>query len=291
MNVPYWLLKLLPMWSYLCPRCRREVKANSHECPHCGEKYPLALKVPPTFLKDPKKLEAYVHKHIFPRVSEFERNYLTKYFTVLFSDGFESGNFIAWTGTTGLPSVQGVVVHHGSFAMASSVFNDICYKTIIAAGTVYARFYVQWTVNPIAGSTKLFLTIENNGIGQGIYAGVQDDGGTVKWRLSVNENDFAYHTYLANAPNPTTGIWYCVEVSWIRNAVGGAKLWIDGVLVLTGGAPRDIDVDKVSVGAGDAFGTIYSDCVVVADAYIGPEISGSSTGTSPMKVIMDNLIL
>src|SRR3989337_3644689 len=120
MNIPYWLLPMLPMWEYICPKCRKGVKQSAHQCTHCSEKFPLAIRVPPSFLKDPKKLEAYVHKHIFPRVSEFERNYLTKFFTEYFNNGFEEGDFSAWTSVNdsgGRLSVQGTTVHHGSYAM------------------------------------------------------------------------------------------------------------------------------------------------------------------------------
>jgi DNA-directed RNA polymerase subunit RPC12/RpoP len=61
-NIPYWLFRLPSMWDYLCPKCKKEVKKNSHRCPHCGERFPLAVRVPPIFLKDPKSLEEYVHK-------------------------------------------------------------------------------------------------------------------------------------------------------------------------------------------------------------------------------------
>src|SRR3989337_2094782 len=129
MNIPYWLLPMLPMWEYICPKCRKGVKQSAHQCTHCSEKFPLAIRVPPSFLKDPEKLEAYVHKHIFPRVSEFERNYLTKYFTVIFSDGFESGDFSAWTGTVGGPTVSNVQAHHGTYSCRASGSAYIyCYK-------------------------------------------------------------------------------------------------------------------------------------------------------------------
>ena len=39
MHLPSLLLKLLPMWDYVCPKCQESVPKNSHECPHCGESY------------------------------------------------------------------------------------------------------------------------------------------------------------------------------------------------------------------------------------------------------------
>ncbi|HEX68708.1 MAG TPA: hypothetical protein ENG10_00220, partial [Candidatus Bathyarchaeota archaeon] len=120
MKLPTFLFRLLPLWSYICPRCRREVKCNSHKCPYCGEKYGKPLKVPPRFLKNQKALEEYVHKYIFPRISAKQREYLAQFFTTLFEDGFESGDFSAWTDTytEGSPTVSVVSnpVHQGSYA-------------------------------------------------------------------------------------------------------------------------------------------------------------------------------
>ena len=75
-----WLLRFLPMWEYICPKCRKTVKANSHHCPHCGERFPQAIRIPPTMLKDVKKLEYYVRRDVMPRISKFQRNCLARCF-------------------------------------------------------------------------------------------------------------------------------------------------------------------------------------------------------------------
>jgi len=154
MKVPYWLLRLLPMWEYICPACRKEVKKNSHRCPHCGERFPLAIRVPPSFLKNPKKLEAHVHKYIFPKVSPFHRAYLTQFFTEIFSDGFESGDFSAWTGTAKSSGetceVESADPHHGTYN--AKFYSDggwnqyaYCYKDITGQTIIYARTYFKET--------------------------------------------------------------------------------------------------------------------------------------------------
>lgn len=115
MNIPNFLKRYLPLWTHICPKCRKEVKANSHECPYCGEKYPLTLKVPFAGLHDAKKLEAYVHKHIFPRVSAFERHYLTRFFTTFLTSGWENSGGTdltdggTWTGSSSTGAANTIV--------------------------------------------------------------------------------------------------------------------------------------------------------------------------------------
>jgi predicted amidophosphoribosyltransferase len=81
MGIPHWLLRLFPMWDYICPRCKKKVQKKSHNCPHCQERYSTPVRVPPKLCKDKKALENYVHKHVFPKVSYAQRNYLTQFFT------------------------------------------------------------------------------------------------------------------------------------------------------------------------------------------------------------------
>ena len=283
MNFPYWLLRLLPMWEHICPKCRKEVKPNSHECPHCGEKYPVALKVPPSFLKDPKKLEDYVHKHVFPRVSEFERNYLTKYFTTIFSDGFESNNFSAWTGTdlVGIGStiiVESVNPHHDTYnakaTMSTAGANALCYKTITSAPITYLRYYVKFLTLAIATSgNRLELGGLNNGTYQyNVEAIVYKSGGTLLWGIRSNETGSGQNTL--GTHTPITGQWYCVEI--LRDVTNDLqRLYIDGILEASATRVITTNTTRALVGyfyqeGADANSTAL-DCVVVADAYIGTE--------------------
>jgi len=54
--------------------------------------------------------------------------------TELFSNGFEEGNFNAWSGTSGAPTVQDAIKHHGTYAEqasnAGSGATDYAYKTV-----------------------------------------------------------------------------------------------------------------------------------------------------------------
>ena len=267
-EIPYWILKLLPMWEYVCPACQKEVPKNSHECSHCGEKYPLTLKVPPSLLKDPKKLEAYVHKHVFPRVSEFERNYLTKYFTVLFSDGFESNDFTAWTGTNGAPVVQQVIVHSGTHAANITSPSDWCFKQIAPISTVYLRCYFYIATLPVLGTygTVMYITdTTGNSINSNRIYYANDLG---VYNISLYTPDSTHNSY---AVTLNTGQWYCGEL--LYDIVGGVqRFFLDGIDVLDVVNTPVNQAEYVNVG-GNGGGTnwvsqIYYDDVVVADVRI-----------------------
>ena len=81
LEIPCLASKALPYFTFICPKCKKEVKSNSHQCPRCNEKYPLVLT---GSLKgfNTEALGLYVHEKIFPRITEAQRQYLKQYFTV-----------------------------------------------------------------------------------------------------------------------------------------------------------------------------------------------------------------
>jgi hypothetical protein len=203
MNIPKFLSRLhLPLWTHICPKCRKEVKVNSHECPHCGEKYPLTLKVPFSGLKDPKKLEAYVHQHIFLRISEFERNYLTQYFTTFFSDGFESGSFSAWSstdvGTGDSATVQSSIVNSGIYA--AKFVNNTQYSLVdaiyygLSQLTLHRRAYVNVTAIPGINSweTNNFFLFLNSSWATIASLAIQNQGSSYVLHFSNSGGGASY---------------------------------------------------------------------------------------------------
>jgi hypothetical protein len=137
MHIPYWLLRLLPMWDYICPKCRREVKRKSRKCPYCGENYGIPLRVPPQVLKDPKTLEDYVHKHIFPKISASERKYLTQFFTVeeVYTNSFDS-TYVAWTEFGASPYLQNTDADYVYTGTGATKEGDWGFPTASLAGTI-----------------------------------------------------------------------------------------------------------------------------------------------------------
>ena len=283
MNIPYWLLRLLPMWEYICPKCRKSVKQNAHQCPHCGEKFPLVIRVPPTFLKDPKKLEAYVHKHVFPRVSEFERNYLTKYFTVIFSDGFESGDFSAWSEISGGGTIEVVNTkpHHGVYSahfVGTGNSHAYAIQYIGSYATLYHRLYIYIDSSTVdaygyfltqMGSNYIdFFQLGVTGASRALYLQYRDGGAG---NTSTSATTLSLDT------------WYCIEVKLVKSStVGEVVVYLNDVEVsdLTHTGLNNDDAGntfRVGVGVLNEWAYVideFIDCVVVADAYIGPEAAG-----------------
>jgi hypothetical protein len=267
MKLPYWLLRLFPLFDYICPRCRREVKKKSHKCPYCGENYGVPLCVPPKVFKDSKALEEYVHKHVFPKVSAWQREYLAKYFTIIFQSGFETGDFSEWTGTEGAPTIVAAPapVHHGSYAALCNSESRI-YKTFSAQNVVYFRFYVQTSGVPTSSGEWIHIATVWAGTSESIQIRIQHDGTSAKFALrNYNAGILVYGT---TTVQPNT--WYCIEVKAHNSGYGtGDILYVNGVQEATDrtsygayGALTEVDVKQYTEYG---YKNIYFDCCVVAD--------------------------
>jgi hypothetical protein len=209
--------------------------------------------------------------------------------TTIFSDGFESGDFSAWTGTStgkgGSISVDTSQVHHGTYA-AKAIQGGldawaVAYKNFATTySIIYARSYVQLSSLPSSG-VRLYIypCIFEGSAAAHILVGacVYNDAGTLKWDLryrtdSVEEN----HAY-STTPTINANQWYCVEVKFVKGSGNGeVGLYIDGNLVIsvTGLTNNAYSAGRLEVGVystSATYITVYHDCVVVADTYIGPE--------------------
>ena len=287
MKLPTFLFHLLPLWSYICPRCRQEVKRNSHKCPYCGEKYGKPLKVPPRFLKSKEALEEYVHKHIFPRVSAKQREYLAQFFTTIFQDGFESGDFSAWDGTYNTSgaslSPETANPHHGSYHArltttgANLYETAYVYKSLNEQPIVYCRAYFYFhSLSNDRGPTCIVLRGDTYPLA---YCRLKAGSSLQShWTLGYRNNG-AEESVSTTDGFPSENSWVCVELYVkVGSGDGEAKLYINRTEILSATGLTNNDkgnVDKVEVG-GLEIGynptiTIDFDCVVVADTYIGEE--------------------
>ncbi len=277
------------MWDYICPKCRKEVEKNSHRCVHCGELYGKSMRVPPKVLKDPKTLEDYVHKHVFPRVSESQRDYLAQFFTELFTSGWEDsgGSDVTdngvWDGTSissgETLEVVGSPVHHGSYALHcesdSGSSYSIVYKELSSLLELYGRVYLRVS----ATGTSNFSSIMSFNQSGGRWNYICDvrftnwNGSSTRMRI-FNYPASAY--YDSGTFTTALDTWYCVEMRCFVNATTGIlQGWLDGDLKIdrTNINTGSTQIGRIHVGINNAWAAddLYIDCVVAADTYIGPE--------------------
>jgi len=278
------------MWDYICPRCRREVAKNSHKCPYCGEPHGVPLRVPSKVLKDKEALEKYVHEKVFPKVSSWQREYLTQFFTEIFSDGFETGNFNAWTDIYVSSGCTLVVEtfnpHHGNYNLKGVVSGTAAGEFAFAIKnigtsytTAYARGYVKYTgisgldASEIIPCIGFWVNIGDTNTARAGYG--KNAAGTVCWAMRYFNGGSFYNAFGSSTPEPDK--WYCVELRCSVGASATLQLFVNGNL--------EIEVTDVNNSArqfsyvhfgidfnnGVVAATVYGDCVVVADTYIGTE--------------------
>jgi hypothetical protein len=99
----------------------------------------------------------------------------------------------------------------------------------------------------------------------------------VKWNLLIRHGTGWATAY--SISSPSLNQWYCVELHWKKDTAAGiGELWVDGkkVCSVTGKNTAYYGgVNRVEDGLPEilncAATTVYSDCVKVSNAYIGPE--------------------
>jgi len=289
MMLPYSILKRLPMWEHFCPACHTSLNVKYYPlCLNCGLHIEIPmdkLKAPPRLLKDAKRLSNYVHEKIFPSLSAAEREILARWFTEFFNNGFEEGDFSAWTSTVGTIEVESNNPHHGTYNARAypntGTGYAFCKKQDIQRTTLYIRVYAKLTTLPSSGKTLLGFLQARYASAVRFQAGIRNNSGTYEWALNYwVDNDNSAFAYVASTI--MTGTWYCIEAAQFYDAsTGWAKLWIDGDL--------KIDITGIDTSANyrpynfycgaqmaaiDQEYEVFLDCYIAADAYIGTEEAG-----------------
>jgi len=189
--------------------------------------------------------------------------------TELFNNGFEEGDFSAWTSTTGTPTIVSDWVHHGTY---SEFVNSAEYasETLTDINTVFGRAYVKFSTLPTSNAYRCsVLSFHPSGfLGYPIYATAYKDtaDSLVKWAIRNHYNN----TWAISDTQVQTGVEYLVELKYTRN--GANVLYLDGVELVSGANSPNIAIVQFSAGSPLSHqGSVWIDCVVVGDAYIGPE--------------------
>lgn len=156
--------------------------------------------------------------------------------------------------------------------MKRSSTDDRCYKSFSEQDTVYARCYWQTDTLPSSGQSTMILRLFDLGY-KNFYLYYRNNGGTLQWYLY--EQDGGKGTYNQTI---TVDTWYCLEIFY-DDPNDVIKLWVDGVERVSATESMGLAIDYVGLGVAGGLGYThndYFDCVVVADAYIGPEEEGQN---------------
>ena len=220
--------------------------------------------------------------------------------TYVFADGFESGDFASWDGTSISSGETASVVttpsYHGSYTArftsngGSSVEDAYIYKIVdMNEAYVSGYFYLDSSLPLTDNSDRFYflrlLSSHQNGL---VYAGIRRDGGVDKW--AVYTLDLYYPSWVyAETPLPQNGRWYHVELHWKMDSIAGlVELYVDGakIIEVTGintawfGNAIRVDFGLIRATGVQNSLTVYGDSAVVSQSYIGPEPSSETSFSS-----------
>ncbi len=206
--------------------------------------------------------------------------------TDLFSNGFESGDFSAWTGTAGNPSVVTTAPHHGTYhakLRQSAWVSDVIRKDFTTASKVSVRTYFR--INTLPPSSVVINCLYGRTTGNILRWSLiyEESGGTCRFRLRDEVAGVDIGTYNINLD---TNLYYSLEVLW--EAGTQLRFYLNGTERIGSAITSSGDIGRIMLVQEASAATIdysYFDCIVVADAYIGPEAS------STLQTVTDSLTL
>jgi hypothetical protein len=280
-RLPKEVLDLFPRWSYQCPKCGKQYDETVQACNQCGTVYDESKwRVPPSFLKSHEAMSEYAHKVLAPKLTQKQRELLFHYFTELFSDGFEGGNFDLWTNTFGSPTVVENPVFDGSYAAEFYAASDwdshyLRKSSGISGNPWHVRFYMRIENLPSSGDEFRFLRCLDTGWTQLYEVKIKNISGTLKLWINRTRPSSVTTDYNFSFQADT---WYCIEVGfYAHSSEGYYKVYIDGNEVIDDGSldtsGNNAGILDLGLSGGNTYHpvTIQIDSVIVADTYIGPE--------------------
>ena len=193
----------------------------------------------------------------------------------IFADGFESGNFSAWSAVNGSVQITTSNVIHGAYSMASlisgSTYRGYVQDNTPANETTYrARFYF----NPRSTTST----------GHTIFRG-RNNAGTTIFRLQYRKSGPLYQVRggVLTASGEVFTNWYtilnsasAVEISWQSGPSASFSLWTLGSLrqTLTGLNTNAYTLESVRLGPDDvsngAGQEVFDSFISTRSTYIGP---------------------
>lgn len=161
--------------------------------------------------------------------------------TTLFADGFESGNFYKWSGTsvtsgetacvTSATSQSGKYSARFTSNGGGGYEKAYSYKYIPGTTSLAVNAYFKITSSGVyqEGDYLALITLSTKG-STVAYAGWKRAFGGKRWFLTVRSGNNLQTAY--SSTQPAMWRWYNVYIRWIGcDKEGSAELWVDGKLV------------------------------------------------------------
>lgn len=207
--------------------------------------------------------------------------------TPIFSNGFEEGDFSAWSGlsTSGTaPIVQDTTKYAGNYAekCAVSVWGQSgwSYKSFTTDTTLYAQSMIRFDSTQGSGSRPFcFIHISQNSWGNEIIgAGINVVSEVIKWCVAYYDGSTIQ--IVSSATTAVINTWYRLEIKLVSNAgAGEVRVYVDNVelvdLAVTGLTNNGRPPYYIRSGVWQVSGTaktatnIYMDNVILDTSYIG----------------------
>jgi hypothetical protein len=208
--------------------------------------------------------------------------------TSYFTDGFESGNFGNWAGTTvssgETVTVTAATVHTGLYSGrftsngATGEEKAYCYKSV-NLGEAYLGGYFNIGGLPLVDNGDRLYLLRLSGTQTLVYAGIRRDAGVDRWVVIVR-NGASWINYASNvsATLPQTGKWFSLELHWKMSSSNGlVELYVNNIktIVVSGvntgyyGNATRADFGLPYLGAVQKSITVYADDAVISQSYVG----------------------
>jgi hypothetical protein len=185
---------------------------------------------------------------------------------ISFSDGFETGNFNAWTSTVissgETTSINVNVRREGSYSASFRSDGDGGYEKAYLQKSLStlrnelsARGYIYVSQSGIASDEDrcYFIVFRTGGTGLA-FAGWRMINGVVRWNLLIRNSQGWSSAY--SAASPALSRWYNVELHWTRDSANGsAQLYVDGQMVCALSGKNTAffgDINSVQFGIAEA---------------------------------------
>ena len=217
----------------------------------------------------------------------------------IISDGWESGNESAWTGSDGTSTASTTRVYDGTYALkctiASGSNNQWAGDYYLVSGNstvcIGAWVYFEDAPNTSGEDQFCFFAGDDSGGNALAYAGITNDAGTLKWCVWAIESGTTLTKTLGS--NYGGADWYFIEMDVYRgNGNGYVKLYVNDNLDIErtniDNDGRNMDYARVGFSYSDAMSAqasdLYIDDAVISTSYIGLAENSSFTLSESINI-------